>query len=92
MFTNKKEIKQWLDSMNIEHYTIRDDLTVDVDSYLYLTNKKLKEIPVQFGIVRDTFRCENNELIFTYFQKLMLERKLEICLDNVKIINKSYKI
>jgi hypothetical protein len=60
--TSKDEIKIWLDSMNIQNYDIHDDLTVDVNNQVYLYNKGLTHLPVQFGIVEKNFDISNNEL------------------------------
>ena len=58
----KQEIIDWLDKMNIFNYSLRDDLTVDVDGSVFLFNKNLKVIPVQFGIVKGDFYCFRNNL------------------------------
>lgn len=62
MLTNKNEIKCWLDKMNIKSYTIRDDLTVDVDHHVNLSKQNLKSIAVQFNQVNGDFSCQNNQL------------------------------
>ena len=62
MLKNKEEIKQWLDSMAIENHTINDDFTVDVDGSVDIYDKKLTNIPVQFGNILGHFNCGNNLL------------------------------
>ena len=62
----RTKIKSWLFNMNINNYNINDDLTVDVKENVYLTNKNLNEIPVQFGIVHGDFHCNKNNLISLY--------------------------
>ena len=57
----KREIIDWLSEMNIKNYSLRDDL-VDVDGSVFLFNKNLKVIPVQFGIVKGDFSCFQNKL------------------------------
>jgi len=57
----KQEIIDWLSEMNIKNYSLRDDL-VDVDGSVFLFNKNLKVIPVQFGIVKGDFSCFQNKL------------------------------
>ena len=57
----KQEIIDWLDKMDIENYSLRDDL-VDVEGDVDLFNRKLKVIPVQFGIVKGSFYCSRNNL------------------------------
>ena len=58
----REETKDWLDSMKIKNYTINDDLTVDVSGYVWLNEKNLDYIPVQFGVVDGYFDCTNNNL------------------------------
>ena len=57
----KQEIIDWLDKMGIENYSLRDNL-IDVEGSVYLFNRKLKVIPVQFGIVKGFFDCSDNNL------------------------------
>lgn len=61
-FTTYEETKDWLDSMELKNYTINDDLTVDVDGSVYLDNKSLWKIPVQFRKVHGYFYCNDNYL------------------------------
>ncbi|VVD69356.1 E3 ubiquitin-protein ligase SspH2 [Pandoraea morbifera] len=62
MLTTKREIAQWLDSNDIDAYTISDDLTVDVSDSVDLEYCKLTHLPVRFGKVRGTFNVSNNSL------------------------------
>jgi hypothetical protein len=62
MLKTKEKIKQWLNLMDIQGYTINDDLTVDVDESVSLYNRNLTEIPVQFGVVDGAFTCAYNSL------------------------------
>jgi hypothetical protein len=62
MLKTKSEIKIWLDKNGITAYTIQDDLTVDVDTHVFLSHKFLTEIPVQFGVVNGSFFCAKNQL------------------------------
>lgn len=59
---NKKETEKWLLDHGITAYTLRDDLTVDVDARVNLSELKITSIPVQFGIIKGGFDCSNNEL------------------------------
>lgn len=59
----KKEIQAWLDEMEIKNYTINDDLIVDVNGDVTLSFKKLKTIPVQFGVLKGNFNCSILSLI-----------------------------
>ena len=58
----REETEVWLDSMGIENYTINDDLTVDVDGGVWLYEKNLDYIPVQFCLVDGGFYCQDNNL------------------------------
>ena len=60
---NKKEIKNGLDLIGITNYKINEDLTVDVNTGVYIDNKNLSEIPVKFGIINGNFNCSFNNLI-----------------------------
>ena len=62
MLNDKEQIKEWLDSMGIKNYTINDDFTVDVDGKVNLSTKKLTNIPVQFGNIKEFFSCSYNQL------------------------------
>ena len=57
----KREIIDWLDKMEIENYSLRDDL-VDVEGDVDLSGRNLEVIPVQFGIVKGHFNCWDNKL------------------------------
>ena len=68
---NKNEIRfikefdkteSWLDSMGIENYTINDELIVNVSGSVWLSDKDLDYIPVQFGVVNGDFNCSKNNL------------------------------
>lgn len=62
MLKTKEEIKKWLEDYEVQNFIINDDLTVDVNSLVDLRNMLLTEIPVQFGIVKDSFWCQQNQL------------------------------
>jgi len=59
------KIKAWLDDAEIKHYTINDDLTVDVDGNVDLRNRMETEFPshVRFGMVTEGFYCAGNSLV-----------------------------
>ena len=61
-FKTKEGIAKWLDFMEIEDYTINNDLTVDVNGYVELGEKDLAKIPIQFGKVNGYFNCYDNNL------------------------------
>lgn len=62
MLTTKSEIKDWLVSMNIQNYKIHDNLVVDVNYSVDISKRSLTHIPVQFGVVKGSFRCAHNKL------------------------------
>ena len=60
-------IKDWLDEMGVEGYTINDDFTIDIDNrvlFVNLSSKKLKILPdfIQFNNVNAAFYIGDNEL------------------------------
>jgi hypothetical protein len=58
----REEIELWLFQMKIEKYKINDDLTVDVNGYVDISNQHLTIIPIQFGRVEKHFFCYSNKL------------------------------
>ena len=57
-----QEIAQWLNDHDVFNYTIHDNLVVDVDGDVNLSNRKLTELPFQFGNVSGHFYCSVNKL------------------------------
>lgn len=62
MLKTKQEIYLWLNKMDIENYTINQDLSVNVDGHVNLANKNLNELPVQFNKVIGNFNISHNHL------------------------------
>ena len=64
LLLTKEEIENWCRIMEIRvsMITINDDLTVDVNGSVDISNKDLHFIPIQFGRVKDRFDCSNNKL------------------------------
>ena len=60
----REMIEKWLKENDIEGYTIKDDFTIDVDKYVDISNKNLKELPnyIQFGVIKGSFSCVFNNL------------------------------
>lgn len=58
----KEAIANWLDMRQIKNYTISNNLTVNVDGEVDISNCLLSTIPVQFGIVTGYFDCSHNQL------------------------------
>lgn len=63
MYTTKEDIISWLKAKDIKKYVIHEDLTVDVNQNVLLSNCKLESFPIQFGVVNGDFDCSNNNLI-----------------------------
>lgn len=62
MFKTKDDITSWLDLMHIEEYVINEDLTVDVNKSVNLSQKTLIKLPVKFNIINGNFNCSSNSL------------------------------
>lgn len=60
---SQEKIITWLESMEIKDYHINIDLSVDVAGDVFLANKGLREIPVQFGRVQGGFYIFQNQLL-----------------------------
>ena len=58
MFTNVCHIKDWLEDMDIHHYKINRDGTVDVHQSLRITTK-MTHLPIQFGTIDGSFRIND---------------------------------
>ena len=43
-------------------WTHSSDGLIDVDGDVYLSNKRLKELPLRFGTVTGSFYCHSNQL------------------------------
>jgi len=48
--------------LGLINYSINDDLTVDVDETVDISNKELTIIPLKFGVVKGNFNCSGNKL------------------------------
>jgi hypothetical protein len=59
---NISEIHRICKGYGIENYTINDDLSIDVDGDVELTNISLNEIPLNFGRVSGCFYTTCNKL------------------------------
>lgn len=58
----RKQTQSWLNKMEVDNFTIRDDLTVDVGGSVHINWKKLKLFSVRFGNVSGSFHCSANQL------------------------------
>ena len=59
---DKVAIINWLISVGITDYTIRDNGIVDVDGDVAIQSNKIRSFPFQFGHVSGGFYCNYNEL------------------------------
>ena len=55
----RNEIEEWLNEYKIKNYTINDDLTIDVNGDVDLTQFDFENFPdyIQFGVVNGFFDC-----------------------------------
>jgi hypothetical protein len=63
IFESNTEIDTICKKYNIENYTINSDNSVNVNDNVYLYNKRLESIPLNFNIVNGYFDCGRNYLI-----------------------------
>ena len=62
-FLNEESaIREWLDKMGVEDYSINGDMTVSVKGPLSLDDKNLEEIPVKFSEVGGSIDVTSNKL------------------------------
>jgi hypothetical protein len=85
-FKNKIEIETWLNENNITNYTINNDLVVNVEGNVTITQLKNGLLPVQFGIVNGDFKASHLSLISlkgspSYVHKLIIN---DNCLTSLK--------
>lgn len=66
MLKTREEIEEWLNRCSevcgFREYKINDNLVVDVNGTVNLADADLEEIPLQFGVVSESFHCESNKL------------------------------
>ena len=74
--------------MKIKNYVINEDLTVDVNEYVNISYKNLKEIPIRFGIINGGFNCNSNHLTSLKGCPQKISGTF-YCVDN-KLINLEY--
>ena len=56
------EIHKICNELGIKNYTINDDLSVDVDGAVVISNRNLTKIPIRFNKVTAYFDCSGNKL------------------------------
>jgi hypothetical protein len=62
IFESNSQIDKICRKYDIKNYTINSDNSVDVDNGVYLWDKKLESIPLNFNIVNGYFECSYNYL------------------------------
>ena len=61
-FNNEQEIHDICKKYNIENYTINSDGSIDVDGGVYLSQKTLTKVPLNFNKVSGNFLISDNKL------------------------------
>lgn len=62
MLKTREEIISWLNQYKIENHTINEDLTVDVVSFVDISEKLIESIPFQLNKIFGDFDCSHNNL------------------------------
>jgi hypothetical protein len=60
--TTREGVIEVCEEYKIKNYTTNDDLSIDVDSDVYLGDKDLEYLPLKFNYVSGDFNCSYNEL------------------------------
>lgn len=61
-YTTKEKVEEWLIGYKVTNYTINEDLTVDVNGNVNLSQMSLYYLPLMFGVINGNFNCSSNEL------------------------------
>lgn len=59
---DEESIKALCKQFNIIEYHINPDMTVDVNQNVNISNRRLSELPLQFGRIEGYFTCSDNQL------------------------------
>ena len=59
----KVEIETWCEDMGIRNYTINSKGEIDVDGFVNLDGRYIKELPYKFGTISGYFSVNNCNLI-----------------------------
>lgn len=62
LIAKKTSIEEYLYTIRIKQYVIHDDLTIDINETVNLSNHNLKVLPFRFGLIDGDFICNNNLL------------------------------
>lgn len=63
LYKDREKIQKWLKKAGITNYTIKPNFSVNVSESVYLADKKIKRIPLQFGSIEGDFDIGNNQLV-----------------------------
>lgn len=63
LYKNKTQIEQQLNLWNISNFSIKHDLSVDVEGNVDISCRNLYHIPINFNVVTGTFFCSHNNLL-----------------------------
>lgn len=63
IYQNERDIHTWLKDMRIKHYHLTPNKEVNVEEDVYLIEKDITFLPVQFNIIKGSFICAKNKLI-----------------------------
>jgi hypothetical protein len=61
-FTTKEEVDEFCKENDVKNYKINEDLTLDVNGNVNLSDKNLSVLPFKFRDVRGCFDCSHNNL------------------------------
>lgn len=87
IYKTKNSIEKWLKNMQITQYLIHDDLVVDVKTNVYLNNKNLQFLPIQFGTILGSFEMNGNLLFSLEGSPKIVEGEFSVmnnCLTTLK--------
>ena len=63
MYETREEVENWLNEMGIKKYVIHENLTVDVNTNVYIKQKfKMFNLPIQFNTIKGSFVVIKNNL------------------------------
>lgn len=62
LYLEKRKVSKILEELNIENYHINDDLSVDVNGSVNISEENITKIPVQFNFINGDFDCGYNLL------------------------------
>lgn len=71
---------------SIKNYTINDDLTIDIDGNVDLSNKGLIYIPLKFNKVNGRFSCDCNSLTSLYGSPKIVNDSFNCSYNNLKTL------